>query len=165
MTGIDILILIVIGVGAIHGLMRGFLHQLASLVGLVAGLFVARTLYGAVGEYLAPTIGTSVTVAQILAFILIWLIVPLALLLMASILTKALKAIHMGWLNRWLGAGLGAVKCMLIVGMVIHAIEFIDKANALISTEQKQQSQLYYPMNSFADLFYPVITKAIGHKP
>ena len=45
------------------------------------------------------------TFAQILAFVVIWVVVPLLFLLVASLLTKAMEAISLGWLNRWLGAG------------------------------------------------------------
>ena len=42
MTTIDIIILVFLGIGLVSGFMRGFLKQLASIVGLIAGLLVAR---------------------------------------------------------------------------------------------------------------------------
>lgn len=77
MATIDIIILAMIGVGVIMGLMKGFVKQMASIVGLIAGLLMARALFGIVAERLAPVLGTSTTVAQVLAFILIWVAVPL----------------------------------------------------------------------------------------
>jgi membrane protein required for colicin V production len=38
---------------------------------------VARALFASVGEKLAEELGTSLTFAQVVAFILIWLLVPL----------------------------------------------------------------------------------------
>ena len=60
---LDIIILILIGVGVIQGLMKGFLKQLAAIVGLVAGLLIARALFGAVAEHLVNALGTSITIA------------------------------------------------------------------------------------------------------
>ena len=97
MTTIDIIILVVIGVGVIQGLMKGFVKQLASIVGLIAGLLVARALFASVAEKLAPVLGTSTVIAQILAFVLIWVAVPLGFVLVASFLTKALDAVRLGW--------------------------------------------------------------------
>ena len=71
MATIDIIILAMIGVGVIMGLIKGFVKQMASIVGLIAGLLMARALFGIVAERLAPVLGTSTTVAQVLAFILI----------------------------------------------------------------------------------------------
>ena len=87
MEVIDIIILVLVGVGIIQGLMKGFLKQLAAIVGLVAGLLIARALFGVVAEHLVDALGTSVTIAQILSFILIWVVVPLICVLVASVLT------------------------------------------------------------------------------
>ena len=97
----------------------------------------------------------SMTVAQILAFIMIWIAVPLFFALVASLLTKAMKAISLNWLNRWLGSGLGALKSLLLISIVIGAIEFIDSDNKLISATKKEESLLYYPMEKFAGIFFP----------
>lgn len=88
MATIDIIILAMIGVGVIMGLMKGFVKQMASIVGLIAGLLMARALFGIVAERLAPVLGTSTTVAQVLAFILIWVAVPLGFAFVASLLTS-----------------------------------------------------------------------------
>ena len=53
MATIDIIILAMIGVGVIMGLIKGFVKQMASIVGLIAGLLMARALFGIVAERLA----------------------------------------------------------------------------------------------------------------
>ena len=57
MATIDIIILAMIGVGVIMGLIKGFVKQMASIVGLIAGLLMARALFGIVAERLAPVPG------------------------------------------------------------------------------------------------------------
>lgn len=156
MTTIDIIMLVLIGAGAILGLMKGFVKQLASIVGLIAGLLVARALFATVADRLAPALGTSVTIAQILAFILIWVAVPLIFALVGSLLTKALDVVHLGWLNRWLGCGLGALKYMLFIGLAIHIIEYIDPKEEMFTPTKKQESVLYQPMKDFTSIFFPV---------
>ena len=64
-------------------------------------------------------------------------------------------AVSLGWLNRMLGAGLGALKYLLLVSLVICVIQFIDSDSQLISQTKKEQSLLYYPMESFAGIFFP----------
>ena len=92
---------------------------------------------------------------EILAFVIIWIAVPLIFTLVASVLTKALEAVSLGWLNRMLGAGLGALKYLLLVSLVICVIQFIDSDSQLISQTKKEQSLLYYPMETFAGIFFP----------
>lgn len=157
MEVIDIIILILIGVGVIQGLMKGSMKELASVVGFVAGLLLARALFGTVAEQLAPALGTSITIAQILSFILIWVAVPIGCSLVASVLTKALEVVHLGWLNRLAGAMLGAVKMMLLVGIGIYVLEYIDPKSEMVSKTTKKASVLYEPMKELVDQCLPVV--------
>ena len=128
---------------------------MASILGLIVGLLAAKTLYASLAVKLCPTVTDSMTVAQVLAFIMIWIAVPLIFVLIASLLTKAMQAISLNWLNRWLGSGLGALKFLLLTSVVIGAIEFVDSDNKLISATKKEESLLYYPMETFAGIFFP----------
>lgn len=160
MGTIDIIIIGVFVLGAVLGLMKGFIKQLASLLGLIVGLLAAKMLYVPLAEKLSGSLTDSMSVAQIIAFIAIWVIVPLAFALAASLLTKAMEMISLGWLNRWLGAGLGALKFILAASVLICIIEFIDGDNKLINKESKEQSVLYYPVGQLAGIFMPA-AKAI----
>ena len=155
MTTIDIIILIALGAGVIIGFMKGSIRQLASILGLIVGLLAAKALYTSLAVKLCPTVTDSMTVAQILAFVIIWIAVPLIFTLVASVLTKAMEAVSLGWLNRLLGAGLGALKYLLLVSLVVCVIQFIDTDSQLISQTKKEESLLYYPMERFAGMFFP----------
>ncbi len=54
MATIDIIILIVIGAGAIVGFVKGFIRQLASILGLIVGLLAAKALYASFGGKALP---------------------------------------------------------------------------------------------------------------
>ena len=155
MAIIGLIIFVAIGVGAVFGFMKGFVKQLASLLGLIVGLLAAKALYASVAEKVFSKITDSMTLAQILAFIAIWIAVPLTFALVAALLTKAMEAISLGWLNRMLGAGLGTLKYLLLVSLLIGVIEFVDSDNKMISETKKKESVLYYPMKSFAGIFFP----------
>lgn len=157
MATIDWVIIILLALGAVSGFMKGFFKQLAALVGLIAGLLVARALFAGLGEQLAVTVGTSVTFGQILAFLLIGLIVPLGLSLLASALTKIVDMAGLGFINRFLGAVFGAIKYALVISLVIHFIDFADSKDNLIHSTTKGSSLLYYPIKDFSAFFYPVV--------
>lgn len=155
MTTIDILILIALGAGVVSGYMKGFIRQLASILGLIVGLLAAKALYASLAEKLCPAVTDSMTVAQGLSFVVIWIAVPLLFTVVASLLTKAMEAVSLGWLNRLLGCALGALKYLLLASLVISVIEFIDSDNKLINETKKSTSLLYYPMKTFAGIFFP----------
>ena len=159
---IDIIILILLLAGAITGFRKGFIKQLASLAGLVVGLLAAKMLYGVVADKMIGTITENATFAHILAFVLIWIVVPILFTLVASLLTKAFEIISLGWLNRLLGAALGAVKWLLFISLFICVLEYIDSDNQIVNKETKETSQLYYPVKELAGLFMPAVKDFAG---
>lgn len=159
MTGLDWVIVAAVVIGAILGFQKGAIKQLASIVGLIAGLLIARAMFAAVGEKIAEELDTSLTFAQVVAFVLIWVLVPIGFLMIASALTRVVNIVHLGFLNRFLGAGVGAVKNLILVGLAIHFIEFVDSKDNLIPQTTKRASVLYYPIEEFSGIFYPTVKK------
>ncbi|MCC8187100.1 MAG: CvpA family protein [Bacteroides sp.] len=156
MNGLDVVILIVIAIGALMGLMKGFLRQLASILGLVIGLLAARMLYMPLAEKLSPVLTDSMTTAQILSFLAIWAIVPILFTLVAFLLSHALDLIALGWINRLLGMVLGAVKYALFIMLVIHILDYLDEEDKVISRTSKEESTLYYQLKGKATCLFPM---------
>ena len=146
MEVIDIIIAILLAIGFVGGLKDGLIKQAAGLVGLVAGLLLGKKLYLSVAAELTPLLGMSEHTTQVLAFVLILIVVPLLLSVVAWLISKFLKGIGLGWVNRLLGAVIGVLKYALLVGLVLTAIESFDFTGRLISQEKKDASVLYYPI-------------------
>ena len=163
MTTLDIILLVLIGIGAVLGFMKGFLRQLAGLLGLVAGLLVAKALYVHVADEVFSQVTDNMGLARGLAFVAIWLLVPLLFLLVASLLTKLMEAVSLGWINRLLGAVLGAAKYALVISLLLMVVNHLDTENALISRTKKAASVLYEPVKGLAELFIPVAREATEH--
>ncbi len=159
MTVTDIIILIVIGTGIVRGVVHGLIKQACAVVGLIAGLLVARALCGMAGEQLASHIGTTVPAAQIISFIVIWTVVPTILMLGGTALTKVFEAASLGIVNRLLGAVLGALLHVLLLGMLFKVIEYMDPDEKLIREKTKEESVFYNPIKETAGLFFLTIEK------
>lgn len=155
MTTLDIILLVLIGIGAVLGFMKGFLRQLAGLLGLVAGLLVAKALYVHVADEVFSQVTDNMGLARGLAFVAIWLLVPLLFLLVASLLTKLMEAVSLGWINRLLGAVLGGLVHALVLSLLVCVLEFVDADNILLSRDAKRQSVLYGKLEPLAGLFFP----------
>lgn len=154
---LDWIIIAIIALGVVFGFMKGAVKQAATIVGLIAGLLLARALFSQLGEKLAVELGTTVSVAQVIAFFMIWILVPVVFLILASMLTKALEIVHLGTVNRLLGALLGALKYAFIVSLAISFLEYIDSKDELINRTVKQSSLLYYPVKELSGLFIPTL--------
>ena len=153
---IDWFILIVLGIGAYQGFMKGFINQLAAIAGFIVGLIAAKMLHASLAEKLCPTLTESMTLAQIISFMAIWIVVPVLFGMVGMFLTKTMDVILLGWVNKSLGAALGLLKNLILLMLLISILEFIDTSNHLISQTKKAESVLYYPIRNVAGVFFPV---------
>ena len=64
MNVLDVIVLGVLVAGIVKGWTSGFLRQVASVSGFFVGLLAAFLLYSAVGDWLAPRVGSSVPVGR-----------------------------------------------------------------------------------------------------
>lgn len=142
--------------GAIRGWRTGLIKQIVSLGGLIAGLLIAKLCYAMVGDAIAPHIDNHTTLAHVLAFILIWIAVPVILGVLGEILTTVLdKLFVLGTVNSILGALLGLIKFQLIIGALIWVL----CATKIIGENTMQQSVLCAPLKAVPEALYTAMTE------
>ena len=114
MTGFDYIVLLIVGVAAIGGFMRGFMQEILSLAAWILAAFAIRFLHTpltlALQDFLGDGIATSV-----LAFALLLLIPYAAMKVIANNVGMASRDSLLGPIDRVLGFGFGALKGILIV--------------------------------------------------
>ncbi|NCU12479.1 MAG: CvpA family protein, partial [Sphingomonadaceae bacterium] len=107
MTGFDIAVLTLVGLGAIAGFMRGFVQEVLALAAWVLALVAIKNLHTPLSEGLVPYIGTQ-SGAAVLAFAVL-LLIPFAIVrLLANRLGEASRNSVLGPIDRLLGFGFGA---------------------------------------------------------
>ena len=121
MTGFDIAILLLVGVMAITGFMRGFVEELLALAAWVFTLFAIRFLHQPVTLFLEPHIGT-LSGAGVLAFALLMLVPYAFVKLIARKMGNASKTSFLGPIDRVLGFGFGAVKGMIVAVLAFSVL-------------------------------------------
>jgi membrane protein required for colicin V production len=114
MTGLDIIALLVVGIAAVGGFMRGFVQEVLSLAAWILAIAAIHYLHTDMTEFLSRYIGTP-TSAAMLAFALLLLIPYAAMKLIAGRLGNASRNSIIGPFDRVLGFGFGAVKGMIMV--------------------------------------------------
>ncbi len=150
MPFIDFVILLLFIWAIYKGWRQGFLKEIISMVGFVVGLFVAAGLYSSFGGFLSPRIGASPTVANILAFLVLWIVVPILLGLVANLLTKALKGMKIGLPNSILGAVVSVVKYLILMSCVFNVMSFLG----IVGQDKAEESFLYEPVkDSLGNIF------------
>ena len=114
MGSFDILVLVIVGVAAVGGFMRGLVQEMLSLAAWFLAVFAIHYLHTRLYESLRDWIGSGTPVA-ILAFVLLLLIPYAAMKLIAGRAGETSRASFLGPIDRVLGFGFGAIKGAIVV--------------------------------------------------
>ncbi len=114
MTGFDIIVLIVVGVAAIGGFLRGLVQEVLSLAAWILAALAIRYMHTPLTEQLVQYLDDPIT-TSILAFALLLLIPYAAMKVIANNAGEASRNSILGPIDRVLGFGFGALKGALIV--------------------------------------------------
>ncbi len=114
MTGFDFIVLLIVGVAAVGGFMRGFVQEILSLAAWILALFAIRFLHTPLTAALVNYVGEDITTA-VLAFAILLLIPYAAMKVIANNVGKASRSSVLGPIDRVLGFGFGALKGAVIV--------------------------------------------------
>ena len=121
MNAFDIIVLLIVGVAAIGGFIRGFVQEVLSLASWVVAILAIRYLHTDLTALIYAQFDSSVG-ASLLAFVILLLIPYVAMRLIAQHAGKTARESILGPVDRVLGFGFGAVKGTIIVVMAFSLI-------------------------------------------
>lgn len=114
MTAFDIGVLVIVGLSTLFAFVRGVIREVIALAAWVVGIFAAITFTPTVGDWLPVSFG-SVPVRYLIAFALILVASLVAGSLIAWPLAKAVRAVGLGFVDRFLGSIFGLARGLLVV--------------------------------------------------
>ena len=112
MTALDIIVLFLIGAGAIFGFMRGFVQEALSLISWTLIIAAIRILHGPLTEMLAGPVGTDAGAAVVAFLAIVIVTYALGKWIAKSTGTKSRQSV-LGPIDRVLGFGFGALKGLI----------------------------------------------------
>jgi membrane protein required for colicin V production len=117
MSAFDLIVIGIIGLSTVFAFWRGLIRVVMSLVALIAAVLAAIQFSPAVAAML-PALGDPVT-RYLAAFALIFIVVALVGALLGWVLSRAIRAIGLGFVDRLLGAVFGVARGVLIVVIAV----------------------------------------------
>jgi len=131
MTWVDWAIVFVLAASVIGGLAQGLFRSVCSLAGLFFGLLLAAWNYGRVAALVLPLVRVA-AIADAIGFVLIALMVMAIATIIGTILSKMVRGIGLGCLDRLAGGVFGFLQGALLITIVILAVvAFFPKAQWL----------------------------------
>ena len=112
MTALDIFVILLLGGAALIGFVRGFTHEVLSLVAWVAGIAALKLFHAPLQERLVDAVGTEAG-ASVVAFALLFLPAYFAVKLFARAVGSRARRSVLGPVDRLLGGGFGILKGLI----------------------------------------------------
>jgi len=151
---LDIIILIPLLLWAWQGYKKGLIISLASLAALILGLYFAFYFSDFTAAKLNEYFHISKDYLAIIAFIVTFVVVVLAVILTGNLLQKVINVLMLGFLNKAAGVVFGILKGALYLSILIWLINYFDPGEHLIKKENRENSLLFKPVESFGPLLY-----------
>ncbi|GGD64974.1 CvpA family protein [Croceicoccus mobilis] len=114
-TGFDLLVLVIVGLAAVGGLLRGFVHETLSLAAWVAAVAAIYYLHEPLTGFLVGFFEDNDTNAGLLAFVLLLIVPYVVMKLVAKWAGSRTRESVLGFVDRILGLGFGVVKGAILV--------------------------------------------------
>lgn len=159
MNFIDWIIIVLVGIGMIKGLLDGLVRQLVSLMGIIAGSWVAIQYADATATFLQKVHDFPEYIWKPLSFFLPFILVLILGNLLATIIQKLLAEIGLGPLNHVAGAVFGGLKAILLISVALNLFQMIDGGNRIIKSSKKSESIAFYPVLRVSPALLPYLQK------
>ncbi|AXT57473.1 CvpA family protein [Aquimarina sp. MMG015] len=159
MNYIDIILGILLLWGLIKGFSKGLFVSLASLVALVAGIYVSVHFSHLIGGYLEKYLNWGDGALKLTAFAITFIGVVILISLAGKLLTKIADFASLGILNKLLGAAFGVLKFAFIASVIIIFVDAANRSLNLIKQETLDSSILYAPVKKIAPTVLPNILR------
>ena len=126
MALIDIIVLVIICLFGLAGAKRGFVWEIFTIVGIVAGLWIPYVFSRQIGDFVAEY--TSSGLLRIIITFFVFLFIFAAIYVLSSYMGYSLRKVFektfLNWIDRVLGAFVGLAKGGLLVAMILVALFF-----------------------------------------
>ena len=145
MIYIDLIIIVVIIYAFIKGFYNGLINELASFLGLFIGAIVSYTFSDNLSEILNSYFEIDPKVLNILSFILLFIITSLCFTIAGKSLTKLIKFISLGTINRLLGGLFSSLKFIIVIVSISMVINYLSELLMIeiIPLDQTNNSKVY----------------------
>ena len=159
MSFLDIVLGVMLVFALYKGIKNGLFVELASLISLILGIYVAIKFSYLVKNILIDSVSWSSKYIEVIAFALTFLIVVVGIHLLAKFFTGIADFAYLGWLNKLGGAAFSVLKTILMLSIVFNIFQKINVNNFIVKQETLDKSMFYNPIQEVSKFIYPSLEK------
>jgi membrane protein required for colicin V production len=157
MNFIDLIIVVLLLWSAYRGFVKGFVLQLATLAALLLGILGAIKFSDLTAHWLSKNFDMASMYLDVIAFAITFILIVIAVHLLARVIEKLIQAIALGFINRILGIVFGIIKTAFILSIILVLLNKADEKYHFLPEKKIQESLLYLPLRDFAPMIFPYL--------
>ena len=157
LSAVDWILLAVLGLSLLLGLWRGIVQEVLSLVGWVAAFYVSQ-MYARMAAAWLPMEGSSQMLRYAAGFVVVFVAVLIATVLVSWVVKKLVSAVGLGPLDRLLGSLFGLMRGVVI----LLAVTVFVGMTPMRETEAWKQAQGAQWLQQFLHVLKPVLPADFG---
>jgi len=157
MSIIDIVLIGIFIFAGFRGYQKGFVSQLASLVGLLLGIWGAIKFSDYTANLLAEHLHITTQYLPLIAFAITFGIIVIAVHFLGSLVEGLFEMAFLGFANSVLGVVFGVLKTAFILSVFLVIIEKADTKINLLPKDIEEKSLFYHPIARLAPSIFPYL--------
>ena len=155
MNFLDIILIIPIIWLAYKGFRKGLIIELTSLLALILGVYISYYFSNYTADFLRDMFNVGKKYMSILSFAVTFIVVVIAVFAIGKMLEKFIDIILLGFINKIAGSFFGILKAVFVFSVIIYIINGFDHNHNIISNKLRDNSLLYNPISSVAEIILP----------
>ena len=159
MIYIDLIVIVVLLYAFLKGFSNGLINELASFLGLLIGAIISYSFSDDLSKIIDDYVEIDGQILNILSFILLFILTSFLFTIAGKYMTKLIKYISLGTINRLLGGIFSSLKFLIIIVSISMVINYFSELLAIeiIPSDQKNKSTVYPILISIGDLLLEVL--------
>ena len=157
MNWIDFIIVIILIIFLLRGFTDGFVKEVASLAGLIFGIWGAIRFSSFTAGKLYEWFDMNGQFVGLIAFLITFGVIVVIIHFIGIIADKMINVISLGFLNRILGIVFGLFKSVLILSVFFVILNVIDERKPFLPKKTIEESKFYNPIAKIAPALFPLI--------
>jgi membrane protein required for colicin V production len=139
MNWIDIIFIIPLCWLGFVGIRKGFIMEVASLLSIIAGIYIAYNF----SEHVCKWLNLEGHGSGAIAFIITFLVVLVGIFFLGKAISFAAKKLSLSFFNRVLGLVFGLLKALIFCGIIVYMITSLDPLCKFISAPLRDESLFF----------------------
>jgi membrane protein required for colicin V production len=162
MNWLDVVILVCIIIGIVHGLSTGIVKQIISLVSLIAAILLS----GAVAKWISYWVHLhfqnkstwfSSGVENVIYYVLAFILIVSLFAIVANLVDKIINFTPVGIINKLFGAVFGTFLWILCLSIILNVLAVFDSQSQVITKPVKEKSVYYERVKILFPTVFPYI--------